>query len=61
MIGLFTSKAYMEPAAKTPLLHHKLEQVLDRRGPDPRLARLQGRDDPVRVVPEGRAVPGIDG
>ncbi|MGZ6544729.1 MAG: NAD-glutamate dehydrogenase domain-containing protein, partial [Actinomycetota bacterium] len=28
MIGLFTSKAYMEPAAKTPLLHHKLEQVL---------------------------------
>jgi glutamate dehydrogenase len=28
LIGLFTSKAYMEPAAKTPLLHHKLEQVL---------------------------------
>jgi glutamate dehydrogenase len=28
MIGLFTSKAYMEPAAKTPLLHHKLEQIL---------------------------------
>ncbi|HEX6131384.1 MAG TPA: hypothetical protein VF044_06605, partial [Actinomycetota bacterium] len=24
LIGLFTSKAYMEPAAKTPLLHHKL-------------------------------------
>ena len=59
MIGLFTSKAYMEPAAKTPLLHHKLEQVLDGRGPDPRFARLQGRDDAVRVVPEGRAVPGL--
>ena len=28
MIGLFTSKAYMEPATKTPLLHHKLEQIL---------------------------------
>ena len=28
LIGLFTSKAYMEPAAKTPLLHHKLEQIL---------------------------------
>ena len=28
LIGLFTSKAYMEPASKTPLLHHKLEQIL---------------------------------
>jgi glutamate dehydrogenase len=28
LIGLFTSKAYMEPAAETPLLHHKLEQIL---------------------------------
>jgi glutamate dehydrogenase len=28
LIGLFTSKAYMEPAAKTPLLRHKLEQVI---------------------------------
>jgi glutamate dehydrogenase len=28
LIGLFTSKAYMEPAAKTPLLHHKLEQIV---------------------------------
>ncbi len=28
LLGLFTSKAYMEPAAKTPLLHHKLEQIL---------------------------------
>ncbi len=28
LIGLFTSKAYMEPALKTPLLHHKLEQIL---------------------------------
>jgi len=28
LIGLFTSKGYMEPAAKTPLLHHKLEQIL---------------------------------
>ncbi len=28
LIGLFTSKAYMEPASKTPLLHHKLEQII---------------------------------
>jgi glutamate dehydrogenase len=28
LIGLFTSKAYMEPAAKTPLLHHKLDQLI---------------------------------
>ncbi len=28
LIGLFTSKAYMEPASKTPLLSRKLEQVL---------------------------------
>jgi glutamate dehydrogenase len=28
LIGLFTSKAYMEPATKTPLLHRKLEQVI---------------------------------
>ncbi len=28
LIGLFTSKAYMDPASKTPLLHHKLEQIL---------------------------------
>jgi glutamate dehydrogenase len=29
MIGLFTSKAYMEPAARTPLLHRKLSQILE--------------------------------
>ena len=28
LIGLFTSKAYMESASDTPLLHHKLEQIL---------------------------------
>jgi glutamate dehydrogenase len=28
LIGLFTSKAYMEHAAATPLLHHKLETIL---------------------------------
>ncbi len=28
LVGLFTSKAYMEPAAKTPLLHHKLELII---------------------------------
>ena len=31
-----------------------------RRGPDPRLARLQGGRRAVRVVPQGRAVPGLD-
>ncbi|HJS27533.1 MAG TPA: NAD-glutamate dehydrogenase domain-containing protein, partial [Actinomycetota bacterium] len=29
LIGLFTSKAYMEPASKTPLLHRKLNQILE--------------------------------
>jgi glutamate dehydrogenase len=29
MIGLFTSKAYMEPASKTPLLHRKLHQIVE--------------------------------
>ena len=28
LIGLFTSKAYMEPATETPLLHHKLRQII---------------------------------
>jgi glutamate dehydrogenase len=28
LIGLFTSKAYMDSAAETPLLHHKLEQII---------------------------------
>ncbi|HJS27356.1 MAG TPA: hypothetical protein VJ913_09560, partial [Actinomycetota bacterium] len=28
LIGLFTSKAYTEPASKTPLLHRKLNQIL---------------------------------
>jgi glutamate dehydrogenase len=28
MIGLFTSKAYAEPASTTPLLHRKLRQIL---------------------------------
>jgi glutamate dehydrogenase len=29
LIGLFTSKAYMEPAGRTPLLHRKLAQILE--------------------------------
>ncbi|HSJ51864.1 MAG TPA: NAD-glutamate dehydrogenase [Actinomycetota bacterium] len=29
MIGLFTSKAYMEPASKTPVLARKLKQILE--------------------------------
>jgi glutamate dehydrogenase len=28
LIGLFTSKAYMESASSTPLLHHKLDQII---------------------------------
>jgi glutamate dehydrogenase len=28
LLGLFTSKAYMEPATETPLLHRKLERIL---------------------------------
>src|ERR1700745_1390177 len=30
MIGLFTTKAYAEPASQTPLLHRKLRQILRR-------------------------------
>jgi glutamate dehydrogenase len=29
LLGLFTSKAYMEPAGRTPLLHRKLKQILE--------------------------------
>jgi glutamate dehydrogenase len=29
LVGLFTSKAYMEPASKTPLLQRKLAQILE--------------------------------
>ena len=29
MLGLFTTKAYAEPASETPLLHRKLRQILD--------------------------------
>ncbi|MGH2589238.1 MAG: NAD-glutamate dehydrogenase domain-containing protein, partial [Actinomycetota bacterium] len=29
MVGLFTSKAYTEPASRTPLLHRKLNQILE--------------------------------
>lgn len=29
MVGLFTSKAYLEPASRTPLLHRKLTQILE--------------------------------
>jgi glutamate dehydrogenase len=28
LVGLFTSKAYVEPASKTPVLHRKLHQIL---------------------------------
>ena len=28
MLGLFTTKAYAEPASQTPLLHRKLRQIL---------------------------------
>ena len=29
LLGLFTSRAYSEPASSTPLLHRKLERILD--------------------------------
>jgi glutamate dehydrogenase len=29
LVGLFTSKAYTEPASKTPLLHRKLSQIVE--------------------------------
>ncbi len=29
LVGLFTSKAYMEPASRTPVLHRKLTQILE--------------------------------
>ena len=55
MLGLFTTKAYVEPASQTPLLHRKLALDPRGRGPDRGLARLQGRDRALRLVPEGRA------
>ena len=59
LIGLFTSKAYMEPAAKTPLLHHKLEQILAAEDLIPGSHDYKEVDRALRVVPEGRAVPGL--
>ncbi len=29
LVGLFTSKAYTEPASRTPVLHRKLDQILE--------------------------------
>ena len=60
MLGLFTTKAYSEPASQTPLLHRKLRQIL--RSED----LIEGSHDykavglAVRLVPEGRAVRRLD-
>ena len=56
MLGLFTTKAYAEPASETPLLHRKLQPDPGQRGPDRGLARLQGRGRALRLLPQGRAV-----
>ena len=58
IVGLFTSLAYMEQAARTPLLRRKLRRLVQSRGADRGLARLQGCRRHLRVVPARRAVPG---
>ena len=52
LIGLFTPKAYAEPASDTPLLGHKLRQILDGRGADRGLARPQGGRRDLRLFPK---------
>ena len=55
MIGLFTSKAYAEPARHIPLVRRKLETIMSRRTSS-RVARLQGSRRDLRELPQGRAV-----
>ena len=56
-LGLFTSKAYMEPASKTPLLTHKLEQIIAAEDLIAGSHDYKAGGRALRVVPEGRAVP----
>ena len=49
----------MEPAAQDAAPAPQARADPRRGGPDPRLARLQGGGRAVRVLPEGRAVPGV--
>ena len=56
-VGLFTSKAYSEPAANIPLLRDKLSRILDCRGRARGLARLQGDHHDLRLAAEGGALP----
>ena len=49
----------MEPATKTPLLPPQAGADPRGRGPDPGFARLQGGRRALRVLPEGRALPGL--
>ena len=55
-VGLFTSKALMEPAREIPLIRRKLDDDHGVGGPVPRVARLQGRRQHLRELPQGRAV-----
>ena len=59
MIGLFTTKAYSEPA-RDAAAEPQAAPDPARRGPDRGVARLQGGGLAVRLVPQGRAVRGAD-
>ena len=49
----------MEPAVKTPLLHHKLEQILEAEDLFPGSHDYKAAVELFEIVPQGRAVPGI--
>ena len=55
-IGLFTTKAYAEPASETPRAAPQAAADPRQRGPHRGLARLQGRGLALRVLPQGRAL-----
>ena len=58
MLGLFTSKAYAEPASPDAAAQPQAAPDPPPRGPDRGLARLQDGGRALRLVPEGRAVLG---
>ena len=60
MLGLFTTKAYSEPAEPDAAAAPQAAPDPALRGPDRGLARLQGVGLAVRLVPQGRAVRRLD-
>ena len=54
MVGLFTSKAFMEPASHVPILRRKLADIVANEDSDRGLARPQGSDPDLRGLLEAR-------